>query len=245
MSSVADESTWLGLAARQETRAPGEIRRLTEILPGVLRRTPPGEPPSPLEGVEDNLARLAVLTGWEACAGPAQALRPFVDRAVDAVAERIAEADVEIFTYAVSLLNLLTVLRGTGNRAPGADDARAAEWLGRIVPEAGELDEDYQRRAACAAIGYGHTDLAHRILDGPLAEWSQVDGLREVAAAVAQRAPAQVRHAWLAYLFALPSLLAASWAAFGDLVAVGRAVHVLVGGAPEGELTERIRADLW
>jgi hypothetical protein len=244
VGGVADETTWLGLAAAQAERAPNEIRLLAEILPDVLSRTPPGEPPGPLEGTEDTLARLAVLTGREACAAPAAALRSYVDQAVELVDGRLGTTDIELVNYAISLLNLLTVLRGSGHRPPGADDERADAWLRWIGPQVDELNEDYQRRAACAAIGYGHAGLADRILDGALAGWSQVDTVRELASALTDGEPPRVQRAWLAYLFGFPALLAAGWATFGDLVAAGRAVYVLAGRAPEGELTERIRADL-
>jgi len=45
-------------------------------------------------------------------------------------------------------------------------------------------------------------------------------------------------------VFTVPAHRVAGLAEFGELVAVGRAVHVLAGGVPEAELVERIRADL-
>jgi hypothetical protein len=241
-----DEATWAGLRRAQAALTPIDIENLTEMLPEVMRETPVGELLGPIEGVEDTYARLAMLAGAQGCAEPAAALNPLVDEAAERYAQRLAVGALgaDEVTYGVSLLNLMTGLRGTGHRPPGVDDARAAAWLPRIGTALGEVGADYQRRGACAAAGYGHWDLANRVLAGPLAGIADLDPLREVVAAVAAGGDTDVEGPWLHYLFVFPVNRVAGLAAFGELVAVGRAVYVLAGGVPEPELVERIRADL-
>jgi hypothetical protein len=236
-----EEATWAGLLRAQDARTPFDIEYLAETLPEVLREAPAGELPGPVEGVEDAYARLAVLAGSQACARPAAALNPLVDEAAERYAQLLATGalDADEVTYGVSLLNLMTGLRGTGNRASGVDDARAAAWLPRIGTALGEVGADYQRRAACAAAAYGQGDLALRVLDGPLAAITELDPLRAVVAGGDDQ-----EGAWLHYLFMFPVHRVAGHAAFGDLVAIGRAVYVRGAGVPEPELVERIRADL-
>lgn len=242
-----DPSTWLGLVATYAAGADTEARQLAEIVPSVLRQAPEDELPGPLAGMENRLARLAILRGRDACAEPATALAPIVDLAVARLDARLAAdgaAEVENLTYAVSLLNLLTVLRGTGHRPAGVDDVRAADWLGRIAPELGRLNVQYQRRAACAALGYGDATLARHALDlEPLRTWPEITPIRSLADALAARDANAADMAWLEYLWDFPANQPGT-AAFGDLVSLGRAVHVVLGGEPEPELTERIRTDL-
>jgi hypothetical protein len=242
-----DPSTWLGLAEAYAADADTEIRQLSEILPSVLRQAPEDELPGPLEGVENGLGRLAVLRGRDACATPAAALTPIVDLAVARMDPRLSAdgaAEMENLTYAVSLLNLLTVLRGTGYRPAGADDARAADWLGQISPELSRLNVQYQRRAACAAIGYDAAGLARRALDlEPVRDWPEVAPVRALADALAGRDAEAAWTAWLEYLWDFPANQPGR-AAFGDLVSLGRTVHIILRGEPEPELTERIRRDL-
>jgi hypothetical protein len=89
------------------------------------------------------------------------------------------------------------------------------------------------------------TDIAARsVLDlEPLRAWPEVAPVRALADASAARDADTAWAAWLEYLWDFPANQPGR-AAIGDLVSLGRVIHVVLGGEPEPELTERIRTDL-
>jgi hypothetical protein len=223
--------------------APAERRLLTETLPGVLGSLPDDDLPWPLEGVEANLARLAVLSGRQDTQQAAAALEPWLRRAAQQLDDRVRNGDgldVETASFAISILASLLVLRAVGVQPPDLDPQPLLHAAADC-----ELNTDYRSRGAFTALGSGLADLAAELIDGAPLPPAHASLLAEGGAALTDPGHADgLPAAWRGFLAALSESVATDPAAWSALVAVGRVVHVLVGGAAEDSVLDRIRAEV-
>lgn len=246
--------SWRALRDKHRAGQADELAYFTGEFAGQLATADGEDLWAGLSGVEDLLAQYAILADGDTFGRLYAAFREPVDRAVAGAAG--APITVDTATPAVSLVQIVTVAQCAGARGdtPG-EAAQAGRLLAAVGELRAELGEATRRWAAFAALGLGRPGLSIELLDlSPLPQ--RVEPGRPVGrspdefiwyVAAAEHTGlnrAGVDAAWRDFVEAFPLKLEIGTVGWPDLVAAGRAVHAVVGGAPAGDVVNRIRADL-
>lgn len=200
---------------------------LTVTLPGVLAALPVDEPPWPLEGVEVNLARLAVLLGPAEAAAAAAALEPWSSRGARQIDDHVRAGDaldVETAGLAISSLTCRLVVDAVGLPVPALDGEAILRTAARH-----DLNADYRGRGAFTALGHGLPALAAELLGRTSLPPAQKEFFVEAALALTSGTSDRVAIAWRGLLDDLPERVSIDATAWSALFPAARVVHVLLG----------------
>jgi hypothetical protein len=248
MSSIP--TTWPELHAHLQVRNEEDQRSLATRAVARMQKRIPQTPMGRLFiGAAENLSRIAILVGPEACRPIVAAHAPFFAVAVEEAA-RIGTPGASPLIQ-LTLLSYGNVVRCSG-AASGALSIDELAMVERIVRGKDELGEFEQEELAAACVVVGAPQRAMEVLEHDT--WpafkpgvkfdANIAGLLDyLCAALASGAPASdVQAAWHDLHALFPWKLSAETITWSTLLWIARAVVGRIGGAPDAEIAGIVHA---
>jgi len=201
-----------------------------------------------LGGFAISLSALAILRGCVAVAKQLAAVAPHVPRII-AELDHPSARDAAIPT--INALSYLNVVRCCGGRAPAEAEDAEQRWLDQLAREARELTEPERHTLALAACAAARPTLVPTFADlkglpdsfVPEQTFGfDVPGFAAYLASGIDRGATyqDVEPAWLDFVHRFPYKLDARSLDWPALLFAARAVYVLLGELPEGEVAEEL-----